>query len=169
MRDVAVVSQNPDILYAASSSAFQAGGYHPDSHGILFSTDGGQNWVEVNDNMAWPFAFKVEVSPAGWVYAGSPGTGFQKAPIPGITTISSTTSSQEKFRLEQNYPNPFNPGTTIVFHLPQGSPVTLDVFDMTGRRIQGDSYRQAGTGWCGMAPTMPEHRLPAGYICIDCR
>jgi hypothetical protein len=39
------------------------------------------------------------------------------------------------YRLMQNYPNPFNPTTQIAFTLPRSSEVTLEVFDMLGRRV----------------------------------
>jgi hypothetical protein len=38
--------------------------------------------------------------------------------------------------LNQNHPNPFNPSTTISFHLPEESHVTLSVFNAEGRRIR---------------------------------
>jgi len=37
--------------------------------------------------------------------------------------------------LSQNYPNPFNPTTTIKFELQVGSDVTLEVFDVSGRKV----------------------------------
>jgi hypothetical protein len=35
-----------------------------------------------------------------------------------------------------NYPNPFNPKTTISFSVKQKSPVMLNVYDITGRRLK---------------------------------
>jgi hypothetical protein len=37
--------------------------------------------------------------------------------------------------LEQNYPNPFNSHTAIHFELTRESAITLDIFDITGRKI----------------------------------
>ena len=37
--------------------------------------------------------------------------------------------------LHQNYPNPFNPVTTISFALQKSLPVTLDVYDVSGRLV----------------------------------
>jgi aminopeptidase N len=39
------------------------------------------------------------------------------------------------FGLRQNYPNPFNPHTTIGFSVPERGPVTLRVYDVTGRLV----------------------------------
>ncbi len=48
--------------------------------------------------------------------------------------------------LQQNYPNPFNSTTTIRFELPQASHVTLEIYDLLGRKIRSliDGERKAG-------------------------
>ncbi len=40
-----------------------------------------------------------------------------------------------KLGMAQNMPNPFNPKTTIAFTLPSPQDVTIDVFDVAGRRV----------------------------------
>ena len=93
MRDVAVSPQDPRILMAASSSAFMAGGYAPNTHGVLRSLDGGRTWTPQNQGMAWPFALTVAFDPARpeRVWAGSPGTGFQyrifSSPAPSLVYL----------------------------------------------------------------------------------
>ncbi len=41
----------------------------------------------------------------------------------------------DKINLRQNYPNPFNPGTTIDIVLPGAGYVSLNIYDITGRRV----------------------------------
>ena len=50
------------------------------------------------------------------------------------------------FELNQNYPNPFNPETTIRFQIPQSGNVSLNVYDVLGRKIATlvDEYKLAG-------------------------
>jgi hypothetical protein len=51
------------------------------------------------------------------------------------------------FSLSPNYPNPFNSSTTIRYNLPTESPVTIDIYDILGRKVQTllDVKAQAGT------------------------
>ncbi len=54
---------------------------------------------------------------------------------PGVllSNGNSGNSIPVEFLLEQNYPNPFNPETSIRFHLPQSSFVTLKIYDVNGK------------------------------------
>jgi len=50
-------------------------------------------------------------------------------------------------RLEQNYPNPFNAQTVIKYELPQQSRVTIEIYDILGRKVT----------------TLIDKQQPAGY------
>lgn len=51
-----------------------------------------------------------------------------------------------RFALQQNYPNPFNPLTRIDYSLEQAGPVSLDLYDLQGRKVKTlfEGKQQAG-------------------------
>jgi hypothetical protein len=53
-----------------------------------------------------------------------------------------------EFALRGNYPNPFKRTTTLAFDLPETATVSVDVYDILGRRVMhiGDKRLAAGTG-----------------------
>ena len=51
------------------------------------------------------------------------------------TAVRDESPLPERFALLQNYPNPFNPTTTISYQLIANSFVTLEVFDVLGRKV----------------------------------
>ncbi|MDZ7362583.1 MAG: carboxypeptidase regulatory-like domain-containing protein [candidate division KSB1 bacterium] len=57
--------------------------------------------------------------------------------ILGTTSVQATTAEiPAKFELEQNYPNPFNPETSIKYHLPVRTNVTLRIYNALGQEIR---------------------------------
>jgi hypothetical protein len=116
MRGMAVDPKNPYILYTASSSARDSGGYTPNSKGIQVSNDGGVTWRQANEGVSWPFAWCVEVDPTDskYVFAGMNGSGFQmrrfsdvtaREYIPEITEAVEPETTVPKTEIEQNNTN----------------------------------------------------------------
>lgn len=50
------------------------------------------------------------------------------------------------YSIKQNYPNPFNATTTIEYGIPEAARVTIDIYDVLGRRVETlvDQYQSAG-------------------------
>jgi len=54
---------------------------------------------------------------------------------PAPKAIATSAPVSRPFALRPNVPNPFNPSTTISFELPARAEVSLDVYDVRGRRM----------------------------------
>ena len=63
-----------------------------------------------------------------------------------VNTATEDGAVPEAFVLHGNFPNPFNPQTTITFELRQSTTVTLEVFDVLGRRVATLLDGPAGAG-----------------------
>jgi PKD repeat protein len=65
-----------------------------------------------------------------------------------ISSLGTENSSIPKtFFMKQNYPNPFNPTTTIAYGLPEVSDVTIDIFDILGRKIRNLTLGRQKAGY----------------------
>ncbi|MGV6829152.1 MAG: VPS10 domain-containing protein, partial [Flavobacteriales bacterium] len=130
MRKVAIVPQDSNLLYATSSSAFEAGGYNTNSNGVWFSENGGQTWTQQNQEMAYPFALAVaadnNTNPT--VFVGSPGTGFQKSNVP--ITLSTNSSVYSSIKI---VPNPTSNKIKITGNFINSQ---IIIFDITGKPVK---------------------------------
>lgn len=52
----------------------------------------------------------------------------------------------DNFKLHGNYPNPFNPVTTIRFDLPVAGQVSVEIYDLVGRRVMALPAQQMQAG-----------------------
>ena len=52
-----------------------------------------------------------------------------------VSDVPEKSTIPDVFTLSQNYPNPFNPSTRITYGVPRDVHVTLEVFDILGRRV----------------------------------
>jgi hypothetical protein len=64
-----------------------------------------------------------------------------------ITSVEKQDGIPTEFDLAQNYPNPFNPATTIHYSVPEESPVSIKIYDLTGSEVAilVDGVKKAGT------------------------
>ncbi len=70
-----------------------------------------------------------------------------------VYSSDTTTGTQgslkipEKYMLDDNFPNPFNPTTMIGYQLPVKSRVTLDVYDVLGRKMAALVHGEENAGF----------------------
>jgi FlgD Ig-like domain len=68
----------------------------------------------------------------------------------GPSTGSTPTPPLRNLSLRPNYPNPFSGSTALDVGLPSRSNVTVEIFDVAGRRVQTIAMRDATAGWTRM-------------------
>jgi len=70
-------------------------------------------------------------------------------------------SLPESFAVHGNYPNPFRESTRLVFDLPWPASVTVEVMDITGRRVFTVPATGKAAGWKHMIP-LSGRAMPSG-------
>lgn len=55
-------------------------------------------------------------------------------PVPE-TSVEELTDVPSGLQIKPNYPNPFNPGTNLQFEIRESASVTIEVFDLAGRKV----------------------------------
>ena len=92
----------------------------------------------------------------------------------GLKKLSNTIPKD--FILYQNYPNPFNPNTIIKFNIKITSDVSIKVYDLGGKLIDGVFYKNVHTGeyeyefdGTGLTSGVYFYRLSADGNVVDTR
>ena len=64
-----------------------------------------------------------------------------------LMSMVNTSGLPDSYALHQNYPNPFNPETNLRFDLPEDMDVSIDVFDMLGRKVSSLLSQRISAGY----------------------
>ena len=72
---------------------------------------------------------------AAYDYAGNQ-SGFTEPVLAILLSTDQSDVIPEVFTLHQNYPNPFNPTTQIRYDLPENSYVSINIYDLMGKRVK---------------------------------
>ena len=90
---------------------------------------------------------EIEINPGQTIEIASIGISEIDVELGVTNSVDIDSEAPRRIELAQNYPNPFNPSTVISYTLPQSGSVSLEVFDMTGRRIAvlTEGNKSAGT------------------------
>ena len=135
---------------------------------VLISNDGGSSWTTVGQITGFSgssFVYEeYDISAVLSIFRHNYRVGFRFVSDPDGGSIGvmvddigwrvgemtgiedSNPELPDKLTLDQNYPNPFNPRTSISFGLPQKSTVSLDIYDLLGRKIAKIIDGELGAG-----------------------
>ena len=133
---VAVNPLNPENIYISS--------HH---YGIFQSHNGGDSWEPFSEGLNTEYSGGITIidpTDTNRIYLATD----QQS----CWSITRTTSSiDDDITLPgafsvSNYPNPFNASTTIRYNLSEPSYVTIDIYDVLGRKVEMlvEQYQQAG-------------------------
>ncbi len=104
---------------------------------VYCSTNSGDTWDNVTEGLP-DIAVLSLFSNESNVFVGTERAGIWQRPLTEITAVKQpiSTTMPTAFRLQQNFPNPFNPTTIISYELPADNVVSLEVYDMLGRKVK---------------------------------
>lgn len=124
--------------------------------GIFKTTDAGTSWFSFNSglmvNTYTVRAIDFRLTGDTTLYLGvahpsvTAGQGVFEFSFSPVGINDPVSIHPDTYSLSQNYPNPFNPETEIMFSLPQGSFVEINVYDVSGRLVKTlvNRYMSAG-------------------------
>ena len=113
-----IASATPlDSIHWVAGADISGGFDQARPRGLDFSADGATAYVGVFSGIETDVDFQVFTTDQVFI------------------SVENELDAPESFKLQQNYPNPFNPTTNINYTVSSAGPVTLKVYDLTGREV----------------------------------
>jgi len=149
-----VIQTDPDTLGSGPTKLFfinpNTGYIATGGSKIIKTTNGGETWGKQDGPSGWYSTIYFSDSLKGW--AGGGGLGLFKLIAtkdgggPIMSVIQKSKNIPKDFILYQNYPNPFNPNTIIKFKIKRTSDISLKIYNVGGKLIDGVFYTNVHTG-----------------------
>ncbi len=128
----------PGVVYLGGDFYSVGGDVHPALAAVDADSGKALTWTAAADAPVWSVCHSHGRTYAGGIFnslAGIPCSYFGSlAAVDSTTTPIPPRSSKQELLLAQNAPNPSRGGTTIAYTLASAGLVTLEVFDLQGRR-----------------------------------
>jgi hypothetical protein len=93
-------------------------------------------WFDIRDAGGTPVATPPELDLLSKILGAALPANCLRAPTPTDVGTEPELAVPVQTVLRQNVPNPFNPMTAILFDLAQDGPVTLKIYDVSGRLVR---------------------------------
>lgn len=105
--------------------------------GVFYSGDEGENWIDFGDGL--PFLNTIEelIVYGDKIFASTSDGLWQRDTSDIVTGLTDDGNYiPRKSQISYNYPNPFNATTAIHFNQPVTSELSVEVYDLQGRRLE---------------------------------
>ncbi|MFZ4591991.1 MAG: T9SS type A sorting domain-containing protein [Ignavibacteria bacterium] len=111
--------------------------YAGTDYGVMVSTNDGTDWAILGGGLpsSVPVHDLTFHLPSLKLVAWTHGRSAMAMTLPPITNIIKTGETAETYRLSECYPNPFNSQTVIKYSLPKSTNISINIYDVTGRKI----------------------------------
>ncbi len=134
--------QNWNMQYDTLFNEVNSISFTDENHGwaagrgdLFFTTDGGYRWSRSFSGSDFIQTVQFVNQNTGWI-AGYYGVVLKTTNGGSVFVNNNSLVVPEGYELFQNYPNPFNPSTMIEYSIPKECPVSIIVYDITGREIE---------------------------------
>jgi len=104
--------------------------------GVFQSTNEGANWISFSSGLPMVEVYDMKYKQTiGTILVATHGRGCWTFNLNSTLGIDPFGEIPANYKLSQNYPNPFNPVTNIGFDIPKYNSVKLEIYDMSGKKI----------------------------------